>query len=642
MSNFTINFPIEMIKKEQRIVSGIATADNVDKAGDLINFEASLEAFKNWQGNIREMHAPIAVGRAINYEPVQIKGDDGKMYNAIRVDAYISKGAEDTWQKVLDGTLRAFSVGGKILEKEQLSNKSYYGRPVNHIKKYVLGELSLVDNPGNAAAVIDIVKRSDCGELDYILKIDCGDIDLSIPEAVQNAARVGLEQRRKEGRGGTSVGYGSARRLSAGGVASEQFVRKVAKYFPRHEVDKQGKGWNPGEDGYPSNGRIAWNLWGGDAGWAWSRSKVEQLNNCTTRKSVENGCSCGCGSCEELEKEVSVTTQNATSKYPTQGSFKTPKNPNMKKPRSYMFKTKEEAMKKASELGCEGVQEIVVNGDIMYRACGNTQDYIAAISKDIISSIDESLLMQKDGNESLVDEVLENTEMLGSEATQEEELNKMEDVENSSEEIVNVITESLTESISKFENSSQDSESANFVKMQDDLLQNHEIYDSLSRIDEISESKLSLLKRFVNWLIPENETNASTISVEVENDQVEEEMDVNILKEALGNVIDEKLTEFSTSIKAEIDASVNEKLETITKGFEVQTTELQEKLQTAEQALAEQTEKVEAFASAGAIKKSVDPEDDGEEVELKKSAPKSVWNNIYLPQDLIESMGYES
>jgi hypothetical protein len=47
-------------------------------------------------------------------------------------------------------------------------------------------------------------------------------------------------------------------------------------YFDRHEVDKQGKGWSPGEDGYPSNGRIAWALWGGDPGWSWAKNIVEK------------------------------------------------------------------------------------------------------------------------------------------------------------------------------------------------------------------------------------------------------------------------------------------------------------------------------------------------------------------------------
>ena len=77
MSNFNISFPIDMIKREQRIVVGIATADNIDKSGDIVDFEASKEAFANWGGNIREMHAPIAVGKAIGYESVVLRNDDG-------------------------------------------------------------------------------------------------------------------------------------------------------------------------------------------------------------------------------------------------------------------------------------------------------------------------------------------------------------------------------------------------------------------------------------------------------------------------------------------------------------------------------------------------------------------------------------
>ena len=49
-------------------------------------------------------------------------------------------------------------------------------------------------------------------------------------------------------------------------------------FFARHEVDKRAEGFRPGEKGYPSNGRIAWSLWGGDAGQTWSRKKAEQLD----------------------------------------------------------------------------------------------------------------------------------------------------------------------------------------------------------------------------------------------------------------------------------------------------------------------------------------------------------------------------
>jgi len=170
MEDFNLSFPIDLIKKEERVVIGIATADNIDKANDVVDFNASLDAFKNWGGNIREMHAPIAVGKAIHIEPTQIKGPDGKKYNAIKVHAYISKGAEDTWQKILDGTLKAFSIGGKIIQKEAMSEKMHNGRPINIIKQYVLGELSLVDNPANALATVDIIKRNEDGSLQYVLE----------------------------------------------------------------------------------------------------------------------------------------------------------------------------------------------------------------------------------------------------------------------------------------------------------------------------------------------------------------------------------------------------------------------------------------------------------------------------------------
>jgi HK97 family phage prohead protease len=52
----------------------------------------------------------------------------------------------------------------------------------------------------------------------------------------------------------------------------------MASYFARHEVDKQGQGWSPGEDGFPSAGRIAWALWGGDPGQAWASKLTRQMN----------------------------------------------------------------------------------------------------------------------------------------------------------------------------------------------------------------------------------------------------------------------------------------------------------------------------------------------------------------------------
>jgi hypothetical protein len=95
---------------------------------------------------------------------------DGKMYKGMQISAYISKGAQSTWEKVLDGTLAAFSVGGRVLERssdEDLTEET--GKSISRITNYELGEISLVDNPANPAAVVELVKSNDDGQLYYAL-----------------------------------------------------------------------------------------------------------------------------------------------------------------------------------------------------------------------------------------------------------------------------------------------------------------------------------------------------------------------------------------------------------------------------------------------------------------------------------------
>ena len=84
-------------------------------------------------------------------------------------------------------------------------------------------------------------------------------------KAMREEAERGLAWRREFGRGGTEVGIARARDISNGKNLSMDTVRRMSSYFARHEVDKEAEGFRQGEDGYPSNGRIAWALWGGDA-----------------------------------------------------------------------------------------------------------------------------------------------------------------------------------------------------------------------------------------------------------------------------------------------------------------------------------------------------------------------------------------
>ena len=103
-------------------------------------------------------------------------------------------------------------------------------------------------------------------------------IDFAPPAGVREEAAKGLAWRSEYGRGGTAVGVARGRDLSNGTTISPETARRMKAYFDRHEIDKQGEGWSPGEPGFPSNGRIAWALWGSDPGWAWSRKLVEQMN----------------------------------------------------------------------------------------------------------------------------------------------------------------------------------------------------------------------------------------------------------------------------------------------------------------------------------------------------------------------------
>jgi len=96
-------------------------------------------------------------------------------------------------------------------------------------------------------------------------------------EGMKAEAQKGIDWRAEFGRGGTRVGATRARQIVNGENLSDDTVKRMYSFFSRHEVDKEAEGFNAGEDGYPSNGRIAWALWGGDAGYSWSRQLVEQM-----------------------------------------------------------------------------------------------------------------------------------------------------------------------------------------------------------------------------------------------------------------------------------------------------------------------------------------------------------------------------
>ena len=120
-------------------------------------------------------------------------------------------------------------------------------------------------------------------------------------DGMKSEAQKGLDWREEHGRGGTRVGAVRARQIVAGENLSDDTVKRMYSFFSRHEVDKQAEGFSAGEEGYPSNGRIAWALWGGDAGYSWSKRLVEQMKN---EKSFNS---------EELEKHPLLTNEEEKS-----------------------------------------------------------------------------------------------------------------------------------------------------------------------------------------------------------------------------------------------------------------------------------------------------------------------------------------
>jgi hypothetical protein len=96
--------PIVRVDAPQREIELCATSEAVDSFGTIFDYAASKDAFTRWLGNVREMHERRAVGRRVG-----ARCDDAERKIFVRIR--VSRGAQDTWEKVLDGTLRGASIG---------------------------------------------------------------------------------------------------------------------------------------------------------------------------------------------------------------------------------------------------------------------------------------------------------------------------------------------------------------------------------------------------------------------------------------------------------------------------------------------------------------------------------------------------
>lgn len=177
-----------------------------------------------------------------------------------------------------DGSFPIVTAADLSNAVQAVGRASNYARARNHIirRAEALNRVDLLPEewkPKSQRKGYDVEKR------------DVSDIDLKPTEAMASNAKRGLELRDKFGRGGTAVGVARARDLSNRTNLSPETVARMYSFFSRHEVDKKGKDFDNAER--PSNGKIAWLLWGGDSGFAWSTQKWEAIQNARASKSDE-------------------------------------------------------------------------------------------------------------------------------------------------------------------------------------------------------------------------------------------------------------------------------------------------------------------------------------------------------------------
>jgi hypothetical protein len=83
--------------------------------------------------------------------------------------------------------------------------------------------------------------------------------------------------RKTHGRGGALVGVHRAVQLAHRQPLSVDTLKRMWSYFRRRRVDRKAPGFFGGPS-FPSAGRFAWDLWGGDVGLRWAESVLNRLD----------------------------------------------------------------------------------------------------------------------------------------------------------------------------------------------------------------------------------------------------------------------------------------------------------------------------------------------------------------------------
>ena len=111
------------------------------------------------------------------------------------------------------------------------------------------------------------------------------EIDLMPTAGMREEAQRFKDWRAEGKKGGTEVAVRRANQILSGNELDPNVVIEMSAWFARHESDKDGQGFRPNEEGYPSRGRLSWSAWGGDAGKSFSdrkSAKIKELRSSET------------------------------------------------------------------------------------------------------------------------------------------------------------------------------------------------------------------------------------------------------------------------------------------------------------------------------------------------------------------------
>lgn len=215
-------------------------------------------------------------------------------------------------------------IAGKALNGRRLSTKSWSATLTEDTERM----LSVIDDPDQTiTSVWDEKVRYVQDVLESRISVKSND-SFSPPEAVVEEAKRALKwlSEGHAGDGFTDVGRARAKQLASGSPVSLSTIKRMKSYLARHNVDKQGQGWSPGDEGYPSPGRVAWAAWGGNAAIGWvnkivkasEKSLLEEVDpfaqianvfhySASLNKKqdpIKDDCGCGCNDCGETTEPL--------------------------------------------------------------------------------------------------------------------------------------------------------------------------------------------------------------------------------------------------------------------------------------------------------------------------------------------------